>query len=50
MTRFGFAGGSSALHYAALCGTSGVIARVESSLKDSSFEAALSKMREAIVF
>ena len=50
MTRFGFAGGSSADHDAALCGISGVIARIaESSLKDSSFDAALSKIREAIV-
>ena len=49
MTRFGFAGGSSADHDAALCGISGVIARIaESSLKDSSFDAALSKIREAI--
>ena len=50
MTRFGLDGGSSALHDAALSGISGVLARVaESSLKDSYFDAALSKIREAII-
>ena len=49
MTRFGFAGGSSALHDAAFVEFSGVMARVaESSLNDSYFDAALSKILRAM--